>query len=95
MEILGTLFTVAISHPEFLKELFFFFLAWGLLKKGIDKALNKLTSTIDGLTKTLQEHIVQTDLRMQDGERSFAELRNDNQIIKTEIQNIKSHVGIK
>lgn len=38
------------------------------------QAIPKMDASIDNLNKTLQEHIVQTDLRMSDGERQFNDL---------------------
>lgn len=53
MDILSMIVTAAISNPEFMKELFFFFLAWFLLKKGIEKNFDKIEKSILTLTETM------------------------------------------
>lgn len=53
MDIISVIVTAAISHPEFIKDLFFFFLAWILLKKGVEKNFSKITEAIEKLTTTM------------------------------------------
>ena len=53
MDIISVLISSAFSHPEFMKELFFFVLAWVLLKKGIEKNFKKITDAIEKLTATM------------------------------------------
>ena len=45
--------------------------------KIVDKRLGDVATTLSTLSTTLQEHIVQTDLRLQDGVENFAELKAD------------------
>ena len=51
-------------------------------------SMSGMKDSVIDLNKTLQEHIVQTDLRMDAGEKEFQE-------IKTELQKIKTHIGIE
>lgn len=51
------------------------------------EAMPKLETSVVNLNSTLQEHIVQTDLRMDEGEKKFTE-------IKLEIKEIKNHLKI-
>lgn len=53
MEVVGTIISLCFSHPEFMKDLFFFILAWILLKRGIEKNFEKITTSIQGLTETM------------------------------------------
>jgi hypothetical protein len=53
MDIFSLLISTAFSHPEFMKDLFFFFLAWLLLKKGVEKNFSKITEAIEKLTSTM------------------------------------------
>lgn len=48
----------------------------------------KMEQSITSLNNTLQEHIIQTDLRMDQGEERFKKM-------ETDIQELKSHAGIK
>ncbi len=52
------------------------------------EAVPKMEESIEKLNNTLQEHIVQTDLRMTEGENKFTHMH-------LEIEKLKSHVGIK
>lgn len=53
MDILTVIISAAVSHPEFMKDLFFFFLAWFLLRKDFNKNFTKITGSIDALTSTM------------------------------------------
>ena len=55
MDLVSLIISSAFSHPEFLKEMFFFFLAWFLLKKGIEKNFSKMTDAIERLTQAMQK----------------------------------------
>ena len=48
----------------------------------------ELKTSVDKLNGSLQEHIVQTDLRMSEGEERFKN-------IGFEIEKLKAHVGLK
>lgn len=52
------------------------------------RAIPRMDKSIEELNKTLQEHIIQTDLRMTEGDERFRKLE---EIIKE----IKAHVGLK
>lgn len=60
---------------------------WPLLKQFV-VGFNEMKLSVTELNKTLQEHIVQTDLRIQAGEAQFAD-------IKKEIERLKDHCGLK
>ena len=53
MEIFGVILASMFSHPEMVKDLFFFILAWFLLKQGIEKNFSKITAAIERLTTTM------------------------------------------
>lgn len=99
MDILSLIVTQALANPTFIKELFYFAAAWFLLKKGVEKVFDKLTGSVDKLTKSLQEHIIQTDLRMQEGDARFdmqdkliadikVKMESFEQILKNFVSNI-------
>ena len=46
---------------------------WPMFKKFIE-TMDELKSSVTDLNKTLQEHIVQTDLRLQEGTENFESL---------------------
>lgn len=46
---------------------------WPMMKKFIE-TMDELKSSVTDLNKTLQEHIVQTDLRLQEGTENFESL---------------------
>lgn len=52
------------------------------------RAIPRMDKSIEDLNKTLQEHIIQTDLRMTEGDEKFKRLE---EVIK----DIKAHVGLK
>lgn len=54
---------------------------------GMADSVNQVTLSVNELTKTLQEHIVQTDVRMGEGDAHFKSIRD-------EIEKIKAKVGI-
>ncbi len=51
-------------------------------------SIPEMKNSIDKLNGSLQEHIVQTDLRMSEGEERFKN-------IGFEIEKLKAHVGLK
>ena len=51
-------------------------------------AMPELKTSVDKLNGSLQEHMVQTDLRMSEGEDRFRK----NEI---EIEKLKAHIGLK
>lgn len=94
MDIFTLIISTALSNPEFIKELFFFFLAAFLLRKGFNRALSVVTQKLEDMSKsmndlnhTLQEHIVQTGLKMEAGDQKFASFSAD-------IEKIKTHLGM-
>ena len=48
----------------------------------------KMEASIDRLNSTLQEHIVQTDLRITEGDERYLK-------VEAEIKKLKTHIGIK
>lgn len=78
--------SVGIDAGRIIEGLFVFFTAfsfmmfvawkhvWPMLKKFIE-TMDELKSSVTDLNKTLQEHIVQTDLRLQEGTENFESLR--------------------
>lgn len=54
----------------------------------VDKRLEQVTSSITSLTRTLQEHIVQVDIRMQDGDLRFTKMED-------RLKRIENHVGFE
>lgn len=52
------------------------------------KSIPEMQKSIADLNKTMQEHIVQTDLRMTTGDERFGKIEN-------EIEAIKAHAGMK
>lgn len=59
---------------------------WPIVKK-FAFTFDELEKSVSKLNATLQEHIIQTDLRMDAGEEKFSE-------IGTEIKKIKVHIGL-
>lgn len=100
MELALTTFMSAIgfTFTEILKMLvlvglnfvFIGIIIWRFKGQVIDFFQTVLTAmkSIPELNKTLQEHIIQTDLRMDQGEERFKRMEQD-------IQTIKTHTGIK
>lgn len=78
--------SVGIDTGRIIEGLFVFFTAfsfmlyiswkyvWPMLKKFID-TMDELKTSVTDLNKTLQEHIVQTDLRLQEGTENFENLK--------------------
>ena len=78
--------SIGIDAGRIIEGLFIFFTAfsfmlyvswkhvWPMLKKFIE-TMDELKSSVTDLNKTLQEHIVQTDLRLQEGTENFESLR--------------------
>lgn len=54
----------------------------------VDKRLEQVTTSIISLTRTLQEHIVQVDIRMQDGDLRFTQMED-------RLKRIENHVGFE
>lgn len=54
----------------------------------VDKRLEQVTTSIVSLTRTLQEHIVQVDIRMQDGDLRFTKMED-------RLKRIENHVGFE
>ena len=52
------------------------------------ESIPQMQKSIADLNKTMQEHIVQTDLRMTTGDERFGKIEN-------EIKEIKTHTGMK
>lgn len=79
--------TIGIDAGRIVEGLFIFFTAfsftlyiswkhvWPMLKKFIE-TMDELKTSVTDLNKTLQEHIVQTDLRLQEGTENFEILKN-------------------
>ena len=84
--IIALLKSLGIDAGRIIEGLFIFFTAfsfmmfvswkhvWPMLKKFIE-TMDELKSSVTDLNKTLQEHIVQTDLRLQEGTENFESLR--------------------
>ncbi|MGZ3770053.1 MAG: hypothetical protein ACXVCP_00425 [Bdellovibrio sp.] len=53
MELAGFFLTSALSHPEMFKDFILFFMAWFLVKRGIEKNFDKITTSIEKLTTTM------------------------------------------
>lgn len=85
--IIALLKSLGIDAGRIIEGLFIFFTAfsfmmfvswkhvWPMLKKFIE-TMDELKSSVTDLNKTLQEHIVQTDLRLQEGTENFESLKN-------------------
>lgn len=83
--IIALLKSLGIDAGRIIEGLFIFFTAfsfmmfvswkhvWPMLKKFIE-TMDELKSSVTDLNKTLQEHIVQTDLRLQEGTENFESL---------------------
>ncbi len=56
--------------------------------KTIITTVDEMKKSVTDLNHTLQEHIVQTDLRLQAGEQRFEGIQHD-------IKEIKTHIGMK
>ena len=97
--LIGVLKALGIDTGRIVESLFVLFAAlvvlllvskkyiWPILKEFVT-GFNEMKVSVSELNKTLQEHIVQTDLRMQAGEAQFAD-------IKKEIERLKDHCGLK
>ena len=78
--------SVGIDTGRIIEGLFVFFTAfsfmlyiswkyvWPMFKKFIE-TMDELKTSVTDLNKTLQEHIVQTDLRLQEGTENFENLK--------------------
>jgi predicted PurR-regulated permease PerM len=78
--------TIGIDAGRIVEGLFIFFTAfsfmlyvswrhvWPMFKKFIE-TMDELKTSVTDLNKTLQEHIVQTDLRLQEGTENFEILK--------------------
>lgn len=78
--------SVGIDAGRIIEGLFVFFTAfsfmlyiswkhvWPMFKKFIE-TMDELKTSVTDLNKTLQEHIVQTDLRLQEGTENFENLK--------------------
>lgn len=83
--VIAVLKSLGIDAGRIIEGLFIFFTAfgftlyiswkhvWPMFRKFID-TMDELKSSVTDLNKTLQEHIVQTDLRLQEGTENFESL---------------------
>ena len=83
--IITVLKSLGIDAGRIIEGLFIFFTAfgftlyiswkhvWPMFRKFIE-TMDELKSSVTDLNKTLQEHIVQTDLRLQEGTENFESL---------------------
>lgn len=53
MGLINTIVAIMAMHPEMIKDFVMFFLAWILLKHGVEKNFSKIVDSIEKLTATM------------------------------------------